>query len=137
MKILLKFILASIIVLFILEYFVFTKIRFIESYNQGLVLPNGLECHIGKKTDLLKLRKNKAENYGVIDNRSSIIIPFEYQNILFTADNDFLCRKNGKWGIIDAKNNIKIPFNYRMEDFLEPVPNENGSYLYRGFLTKK
>ncbi len=50
---------------------------------------------------------------GAINIYGEVIVPFEYDNLTYSTDNNqFLFGKNGKFGIMDEKCNIIIPNQY-------------------------
>lgn len=75
------------------------------------------------------LRDNKLR-YGIIDYEGNEIIPFEYEDIVFTAitakNKAFPVRKNEKWGVVNLKN----------DEIIEPLyskirPQKNGNYIVK------
>lgn len=53
-------------------------------------------------------------NFGLIDTKGKLILPFEYEYGFEPVDNGemFIVIKNGKYGIVDRKNKIVIDFIY-------------------------
>lgn len=63
--------------------------------------------------------------YGVIDTNGKILIPFEFDNpVGFATDDYYYFTKNGLFGIIDKSHKIIIPCEYK---FLKVV---NDKYIY-------
>lgn len=55
---------------------------------------------------------SKYNNWGVINKRGEVLVPFEYDELSLTHNNTFIVKKNRKYGIIDETGNILTPIKY-------------------------
>lgn len=71
-----------------------------------------VEDFMGEDLEYL-LIKDANNFYGLYTEDLKEILPFEYEDIKITKNEDFyIVRKAGKFGVIDSKNHIIIPFEY-------------------------
>ncbi|MBK7123080.1 MAG: WG repeat-containing protein [Chitinophagaceae bacterium] len=50
---------------------------------------------------------------GLIDSKGRKIIDFNYESILYMAEDRVWAAKNGKWGVLDNKGKALSPFIYQ------------------------
>jgi TPR repeat protein len=91
----------------------------------------------------------RAEQYGLIDKKGSVVIDFQYQDLIDILSDGryFTAKSNNKWGVIDAKNTTLLPFEQEESissddygsTFTIPVPDKTEKLIYTNrfaFLTK-
>jgi hypothetical protein len=59
-------------------------------------------------------RPDSIYRYGVIDTIGKVIIPFQYNRVLYANDSLFAVQEkvDGKWAFINTQNQITIPFQF-------------------------
>lgn len=59
---------------------------------------------------------NKKNKSGAIGRNGNVIIPFEYENILYMEDGLIAVLKKELWGFLDSNSNVVIPFQFDKVD---------------------
>lgn len=74
------------------------------------------------KKDTLKI-ENNGNYYGVVDKNNTVVIPYEYDEIVNTFSSGLInvCKKD-KWGCLDLEGNIVVPLIY---DCLSPFEEDS------------
>ena len=57
-----------------------------------------------------KIAVKKDGKCGIIDINNNVIVPFEYDDILYCDDDYIHVSKNGKWGYVNKEGDIVTPF---------------------------
>jgi hypothetical protein len=74
-----------------------------ESYSQ-------LPARFNRKTNF-KIEKRDSF-YGALDSNGKVLIPFEYQDLIFIRKGILRVKQNNKFGLINTKNQVVIPIEY-------------------------
>lgn len=126
---------------FIFDYVgIYDDYTVISINNKKAVIDNEFNCKIKSEYDdiiplnirLFKIQKNNK--WGVIDENGSIIIPLDYDYMLYNPDiNDKLLvvKQAEKFGIIDNKNNTVVKFEYDFiwsADFISFMALKNNKF---------
>lgn len=74
-----------------------------ESYSQ-------LPARFNRKTNF-KIEKRDSL-YGALDSNGKVLIPFEYQDLIFIRKGILRVKQNNKFGLINTKNQVVIPIEY-------------------------
>ena len=66
----------------------------------------------------------KGGNYGMIDTRNKVIIPFEYQNVQYWNDSVALVQKNSLWQLLEIKTKKIITDQIKTVALVTDMPRE-------------
>ena len=83
------------------------------NFEGKIIIPAEHDWSTGFSEGLVSLRKSgKDEKYGAFDVNGNVIIPFEYEDVLFFKGGLAEVKKDGKYGVIDKDNKVVIPIIY-------------------------
>ena len=54
----------------------------------------------------------KGNKYGVLSTEGDIVIKFEYDDMSYTYENNYIAKKDNKYGIINVDGTTKLNFKY-------------------------
>lgn len=67
----------------------------------------------------------KEGKLGLIDSKSTVLIPVHYEQLIRLPNNNFIAERNNKYGMIDSNNEVILDFKY---DTIEKRSESNYDY---------
>lgn len=119
-----------------------------EGTTWKVILNNSTAYLEGKVANAVSINNgnvviNNNGKYGILNIEKGVMIPEEYQELVYMFEDKYIAKKDGKYGVIDLNNQVLVEFKYlnmnynKQTDYIKALREDNlFDYIVRNLEVK-